>query len=166
VREHIWHNFKTLCPTLTHQEFFNKLTQECPDITVLEGNNSIITSTMIMKGNEDGELGAIYLLMPYSVYPEYEGVSNIRTVVLGSPKILYCHFKFPKDGYIPLENSDKKAAYGQTVDVEIYSHLLPDWRANGQKFDFEVELINKGEAVAKSKIIEIKSLENYSYNEK
>lgn len=164
VREHIWHNFKTLYPTLTHQEFFNKLTQECPDITVLEGNNSIITSTMIMKGNEDGELRAIYLLMPYSVYPEYEGVSNIRTVVLGSPKILYCHFKFPKDGYIPLENSDKKAAYGQTVDVEIYSHLLPDWRANGQKFDFEVELINKGEAVAKSKIIEIKSLENYSYN--
>lgn len=41
---------------------------------------------MITKGNQDSELGAIYLLMPYSVYPEYEGVANIRTVVLGTPE--------------------------------------------------------------------------------
>lgn len=93
--------------------------------------------------------------MPYSVYPEYQGVENIRTVVLSSPKVLYCHFKFPKEGYLPLENSDKKAAYGQMVDIEIYTHLLPDWRVNGQKFDFEVEFINKGRTVAKSKLFEM-----------
>lgn len=50
IREHIWNNYKMLYPALTHQEFFERLIQECSDLTFLEGNNTIINYELITKG--------------------------------------------------------------------------------------------------------------------
>lgn len=167
LRQHVWDNYKQLYPELGKNDFFNKLLTELNsgDYNVLSGNNLNVTREMVLKGNTTGNLGAIYMLMPYVNFPEYD-IENIFVVALAQPQILYAQFKFPQYGYIPLENQEKKAAYGQTVDAVVYTHLLPDWRKNLMKFEFEVELINKGEVVSKSGLRTMGHGGDFNYNNK
>ncbi|WP_415324827.1 hypothetical protein [Chryseobacterium sp. MMS23-Vi53] len=160
VREHLWSAYKALNPTLGPNDFFETLKTQ--DHKILEGNNKEVSVSDIKNGI--GNIGVIHILIPYSVYPELNETEAIRVVVLDKPQVLYCHFKFPKGGYIPLQNTEKKAAYGQTVDVEIYTHLLPDFNNRLDKFVFDVELINKGKAVATQKNVEITNPGQFVYN--
>ncbi|MEY8758274.1 hypothetical protein [Chryseobacterium tongliaoense] len=166
VREHLWNAYKQLYPQLSPSEFFNTLktsNEENKDYKILEGNNRAINVSDVKNGI--GNIGVIYLLIPYNVFPETNGVEVLRVVATDRPQVLYCNFKFPKEGsYIPLQDSDKKAAYGQTVDVEVYTHLLPDWHNNLQKFVFDVELVNKGKVVSKKERVEITNPGAFHYN--
>lgn len=164
IRQHVWLNYKNLYPQLRNSAFFEKLLTEleATDYTILQGNNIVINRSQVLKSNSDGNLGSMHMLMPYTNFPEYE-IGNIFLVAIDSPKVLYAQFKFPENGYIPLENKDKKAAYGQTVDVVVYTHLLPDWRRGNMEFQFEVELVNKDNVVAKSGVKALKSA-NFGYN--
>lgn len=167
VRQHIWLNYKKLYPDLGKNDFFNKLTSElsATDYSILSGNDLNFTRSLLITNNSGSNLGAIHILMPYTNFPEYE-IGNIFVVALGAPKILYAQFTFPKHGYIPLENQEKRAAYGQTVEAVVYTHLLPDWRKSLMKFEFEVELINKGEVVSKSGLKFMVHGGDYHYNNK
>lgn len=167
VRQHVWLNYKNLYPDLGKNDFFNKLISElsASDYAILSGNDLNFTRSLIVKNNTGGNLGAIHILMPYSNFPEYE-IGNIFVVAIGTPQILYTQFKFPKYGYIPLENQEKRAAYGQTVEAIVYTHLLPDWRKSLMKFEFEVELINKGKVVAKSGLKFMSHGGEFHYNNK
>lgn len=165
IRQHVWLSYKKLYPNLGNNDFFKTITTElgANDYTLLQGNNLSISRDQVLKGQSLGNLGAVHMLMPYTNFPEYE-VENIFIVAIDQPQILYSQFKFPKNGYIPLENKDRKAAYGQTVDVLVYTHLLPDWRRGGtMEFLYEVELVNKGKVVAKSGKKSLRSNE-YNYN--
>ncbi len=169
IRQHIWTNYRSLYPTMGKQEFFDTLIRaldslDSKDYKLFNGNEVKITKEDILNQSPIGNLGAIYMLMPYNNFPEYE-IGNVYIVALGKPQILYTLFKFPKNGYIPLENHDKKATYGQTVNVEVYTHLLPDCRSQGKQFDFEVELFNeRGEVLSKSGLESLKCDGEYSYN--
>jgi len=162
IREHVWTAFKQLYPQLRPSEFFQTLTTENKDHKILEGNNKVINVGDIKTSV--GNIGVIHLLIPYTTFPETEGVEYLRIVGLDKPQVLYCHFKFPEHGYIPLENNEKKATYGQTVDVEVYTHLLPNFENRSDKFVFDVELINKGKAVAVQKNVEILTPGSFQYN--
>lgn len=167
VREHVWLNYKQTYSELSPEDFFKKLTTEEDGTKIFEGNNLIVNASSI-KRNGNGNIGVIYLLIPYTYFPESDGVEILRVVVLDKPQILYCHFKFPKEGgYIPLENNEKRAAYGQTVQVEVYTHLLPDCRNYAEKFVFDLELINRGNTVAKlekQEILFAKEKGSFYYN--
>ncbi|WP_449388878.1 hypothetical protein [Chryseobacterium lineare] len=160
IREHIWKAYKTLHPQLGPNDFFQTIKTQ--DHKILEGNNKEISVSDIKTGA--GNVGVIHLLIPYSVYPELNETEAIRVVALDKPQVLYCHFKFPKGGYIPLQDTEKKAAYGQTVEVEIYTHLFPDFNNRLDKFVFDVELMNKGKAVAIQKNVEITNPGQFVYN--
>ncbi|WPO82722.1 hypothetical protein SD427_18480 [Chryseobacterium sp. JJR-5R] len=162
VREHIWKAYKALYPTLGPNDFFETLKTQTQDHKTFEGNNKEISIGDIKTSN--GNVGVIYLLIPFSVYPELDGVTALRVVALDRPQVLYCHFKFPSGGYLPLQNTEKKAAYGQTVQVEIYTHLLPDFNNRLDKFVFNVELLNKGKVVAFQKDVEITNPGQFVYN--
>lgn len=165
VREHVWSSYKRTYPKLSPSDFFTKLTTEEKDFKTFEGNNLLVDASTFNDGRV-GDIGVIYLIIPYSVFPETDQTVPLQAVLLDKPQVLYCNFKFPKGGYIPLENNDKKATYGQTVEVEVYTHLLPDYRNGSDKFVFDVELINKGEAVAKLEKQEILNSElgAFDYN--
>lgn len=160
IREHIWQAYKALHPQLGANDFFQ--TVQTQDHKILEGNHKEISVSDIKTGA--GNIGVIHLLIPFSVYPELNETEAIRVVALDKPQVLYCHFKFPKGGYIPLEDTEKKAAYGQTVTVEIYTHLLPDFNKRSDKFIFDVELINKGKVVATKNNVEITNPGQFVYN--
>lgn len=162
VREHIWQAYKALYPTLGPNDFFETLKTQTQDHKTFEGNNKEINIGDIKTSN--GNVGVIHLLIPFSVYPELDGVNALRVVALDRPQVLYCHFKFPSGGYLPLQNTEKKAAYGQTVQAEIYTHLLPDFNNRMDKFVFNVELINKGKVVASQKDVEITNPGQFVYN--
>lgn len=166
IRQHVWTNYRSLYPTMDKQEFFNTLINslDSKDYKLFNGNEVKITKEDILSQSPIGNLGAIYMLMPYNNFPEYE-IGNVYIVALGKPQILYTQFKFPKNGYIPLEHHDRRATYGQTVNVEVYTHLLPDCRSQGKQFDFEVELFNeRGEVLSKSGLESLKCDGEYSYN--
>lgn len=167
VRQHIWLNYKKLYPDLGKNDFFNKLTSElsASDYSILSGNDLNFTRSLLITNNSGSNLGAIHILMPYTNFPEYE-IGNIFVVALSAPKILYAQFKFPKHGYIPLQNQEKRAAYGQTIEAVVYTHLLPDWRKSLMKFEFEVELINKGDVVSKSGLKFMGHGGDFHYNNK
>lgn len=165
IREHIWTSFKQLYPNLGPNDFFTTIkaqNEENKDYKIFEGNNKVFTTGDIQSSAKS--IGVIYLLIPYSNFPETDGTEAMRVVVIDKPQVLYCHFKFPKGGYIPLTNNEKKALYGQTVDVEVYTHMLPDWNNSLSKFIFDVELINKGKVVSKQQRIEITNPGPFVYN--
>lgn len=169
IRQHVWTNYRSLYPTMGKKEFFDTLIRaldslESKDYKLFNGNEVKITKEDILSQSPIGNLGVIYMLMPYNNFPEYE-IGNVYIVALGKPQILYTQFKFPKNGYIPLEHHDRRATYGQTVNVEVYTHLLPDCRSQGKQFDFEVELFNeRGEVLSKSGLESLKCDGEYSYN--
>lgn len=163
VREHVWSSYKRAYSKLSPSEFFEKLTTEEKGLKTFEGNNLIVDVNSFNDGRV-GDLGVIHLLIPYSVFPETDQTTALRVVPLGKPQVLYCHFKFPETGYVPLENSETKAGYGQTVNIEVYTHLMPDYRNRSDKFVFDVELINKGTTVAKLEKQEITNREVGTFN--
>lgn len=165
VRQHVWSSYKRAYPELSPSEFFTKLNTEEKGLKTFDGNNLVVDANTFNDGSV-GDIGVIYLIIPYSVFPETDQTVPLQAVLLDKPQVLYCNFKFPKGGYIPLENNEKKATYGQTVEVEVYTHLLPDYRNGSDKFVFDVELMHKGEAVAKLEKQEIlnRELGAFDYN--
>ncbi|MFP7656594.1 hypothetical protein [Chryseobacterium proteolyticum] len=110
IREHIWTSFKQLYPNLGPNDFFTTIkaqNEENKDYKIFEGNNKVFTTGDIQSSAKS--IGVIYLLIPYSNFPETDGTEAMRVVVIDKPQVLYCHFKFPKGGYIPLTNNEKKS---------------------------------------------------------
>ena len=167
IRQHVWLNYKELYPNLSSSEFFNTLITglESSDYTILQGNNQKISKNIILGDYPTGNLGVIHLLMPYTNYPE-DKVGNLYIVVLDKPQVIYALFKFSKEGYVPLIDNEKKAAYGQTVEIDIYTHLLPDPRNNVEIFDYTVELVNRGKVVKTSDKKTIRNTNQYNYTKK
>ncbi len=151
VKEHKWDRLKQKYNALSHQKFFENLQNKLDDteFTIIHGNHQKVNGSMLLKdGSVDNNTGVIYLLMPYVVYPETQRVKNLRVVYLSDPYIKYALFKFPDEGYLTKEKSEAKATYGQTVEVQVYTHLLPDFNNSNDEFHYTAELINKGEVVA------------------
>ena len=166
IREHLWYAYKNIYKDLSPSVFFETILLQLKqtDYKILEGNDQLIDKNKILGTTPKGNLGVVHMIMPYTNFPE-DSISNIYTVVLDKPQVLYALFKFPDSGYIPLEDNIKKAAYGQTVEIEVYTHLLPDPRNNTEKFDYKIELINRGNVVATSSSQTILNKNQYNYNQ-
>jgi hypothetical protein len=160
VREHIWNYYKNSNPKLTNNDIFLKIKSEINDFKTYTGREIKINKSHF----EDFTPGVIHYLMPYSVFPEDKVC--IRVVNIEKPQVLYCHFKLPEGGYLPLSNQQVRVPYGQTVEVVIYTHLVPNSKKSNEKFVFQVDLINKGEVLDSKKDLEIYYRNYFTYNQK
>ncbi|WP_326983152.1 hypothetical protein VUJ46_00975 [Chryseobacterium sp. MYb264] len=75
--------------------------------------------------------GNIYLLMPYTYYPERKFASqNLQLVYIKAPHIRYAYIKPPSanEADFPPGYNSKLHLYGMSAKVNISNHLLPDFR--------------------------------------
>lgn len=125
-------------------------------------NELTIKKEDLIKKNPDNNDGRVYRLIPYSSFPE-DYQDHIGIVALGKPRILFCNFVFPKDGYIPLEDNQKKAAYGQLITVKIHTHLMPNPRINSRGWKWTFEIINENGETLGSFNSESRGTRDYRY---
>lgn len=79
--------------------------------------------------------GNIYLLMPFTNYPEYRyRKQNVKLVYLKDPYIRYVYVDPPleENADIPLGDDKKLHLYGMSANILISTHLLPDFRKRGK----------------------------------
>lgn len=124
IREH---NKDTGKNTHGDSEFFKKINSHI----IKEFAGARIT----IKGSdiENITAGNSYLLMPFTIYPEDMYYNqNVRLVFLKEPSIRYLFVNPPslKEADIPPGYNAKLHLYGMFADINISTHLLPDFRKN------------------------------------
>lgn len=79
--------------------------------------------------------GNIYLIIPYTHYPEFRYKGQvIKLVYLTEPYVRYVYIDPPtaQDADIPVGYDNKLHLYGMKANINISTHLLPDFRKIGK----------------------------------
>ena len=132
VWEKVLHNYNTDNKTSIYgnTEVLEKLR---PHILYLSSGKEINFSLSIIS--KDVTAGNIYLLMPFTNYPENKySDQNVRMVYLKQPHIRFVYVDPPsmEEQDIPPGYDSKLHLYGMNANIFISTHLLPDFRQKGK----------------------------------
>jgi hypothetical protein len=149
IEETVWtkllaeHNKETGKQSYGDSALFEKIQKQ-----ILWKSKGAKASVKISEMKTPPTPGNIYLLMPYTHYPEFRYRKQIvKIVYLKEPHIRYVYVDPPsqENADIPLASDTKLHLYGMHAEINISTHLIPDFRKRGNLIGEKVSADIHGE---------------------
>lgn len=136
VEETVWskllaeYNQETGKKTYGDMTFFKKIEKQ-----VLWRSKGAKANVKVSDMKQPPTPGNIYLLMPYTNYPEFRYTTQVvKFVYLKEPHIRYVYVDPPsqENADIPMGSDTKLHLYGMQAEINFSTHLIPDFRSRGK----------------------------------